>query len=62
MCIKRQGLAQHRKNGDHELPIITAGDDLKYILRYLSPGELSYKAIDVLRILLGQAFRKFTTQ
>jgi len=60
--VSTMGLAQHRKNGDQELPIVTAGDDLKYILRYLSPGQLSYKAIDVLRILLGQAFSKFTTQ
>jgi len=60
--VSTMGLAQHRKNGDLELPIVTAGDDLKYILRYLSPGELSYKAIDVLRILLGQAFLKFSTR
>ena len=59
--VSTMGLAQHRKNGSHELPIVTAGDDLKYILRYLSPGQLSYKAMDVLRILLGQAFRKITS-
>ncbi len=51
------GLGQKRRQGAIERAIVTAGDDLKYILRYLRPGEHSYKAIDVLKILLGQRFK-----
>jgi len=59
--VSTMGLSQKRKDGSIELPIITAGDDLKYILRYLSPGHLSYHAVDVLKILLGKTFHKITT-
>jgi len=48
------GLEQVRKDGTRELPLITAGDDLKYILSFLKKDETSYKAIDVLSALLGK--------
>jgi len=48
------GLEQVRKDGSKELPLITAGDDLKYILKFLKKGQSSYKAIDVLSNLLGK--------
>ena len=49
------GFGQERKD-QKELPIVTAGDDLKYILKFLEPGELIYSAIDVLKTILGQTF------
>lgn len=51
--VSNLGLEQIRKNGEVELPLVTAGDDLKYILKFLNPGETLYKAIDVLKVLLG---------
>jgi hypothetical protein len=51
------GLAQERKDGSVELPIVTAGDDLKYVLRFLAKGQLLYKAVDVLKVLLGEKFK-----
>ncbi len=53
--ISTIGLGQERKESK-EKPIVTAGDDLKYILDFLKPGELLYSAIDVLKTILGQAF------
>ena len=51
--VSTMGLAQERKDGSIELPLVTAGDDLKYILKFLPIGEKFYHAIDVLRVLLG---------
>lgn len=48
------GLGQVRNDGLEELPLVTAGDDLKYILKFLEPGKSSYRAVDVLSQLLGQ--------
>ncbi len=53
------GLGQRRQNGSHEAPIITAGDDLKYILDFLKPGETLYSALDVLKTIVGQTLRPF---
>ncbi|RJX27194.1 MAG: nitronate monooxygenase [Acholeplasma sp.] len=47
------GLGQKRKNGDHEIPIVTAGDDLKFIARFLKKGSTIYRASDVIRVLFG---------
>jgi len=55
--VSTLGLGQQRRQGAIERALITAGDDLKYILRYLKPGARSYTAIDVLKILLGQRFK-----
>ena len=48
------GFGQERKNGDKEMPIVTAGDDLKFIARFLKQGKMIYDAIDVLKVLLGK--------
>jgi nitronate monooxygenase len=55
--VATMGLAQERKDGSVELPIVTAGDDLKYVLRFLAKGQLLYKAVDVLKVLLGETFK-----
>jgi nitronate monooxygenase len=41
------------RHGVVELPLITAGDDLKDIARFLAPGATSYSARDVVEALLG---------
>lgn len=48
-------LPQVQKSGYHELPLITAGDDLKNVGRFLQPGASSYTAADVLAYLLDQS-------
>jgi len=55
--VSTLGLGQKRRQGAIERALITAGDDLKYILRYLKPGAISYTAMDVLSILLGHRFK-----
>jgi len=52
------GLGQKRRHGDIELPIVTAGDDLKFIARFLKKDEIIYSAIDVLKTILGPVFIK----
>lgn len=47
------GLAQVRKDGSEEPPLITAGDDVRDLVRWLPPGETSYSAADVLAYLLA---------
>lgn len=47
------GLGQVRK-GKHEPALITAGDDIVNIGRFLKPGKDSYTADDVLDSLLGE--------
>ncbi|MBU1141193.1 MAG: nitronate monooxygenase [Firmicutes bacterium] len=49
------GIGQKRQDGSEELPLITAGDDLKYVLRFLKPGKNNYHAVDVLSSLLGKS-------
>lgn len=46
------GLPQIRKNGFREIPIITAGDSLNTIVRFVPEGAFSYSAEDIIRILL----------
>lgn len=48
------GLPQIRKNGFREIPIITAGDALNSITRFVPEGKYSYSAEDVLRIILSE--------
>lgn len=48
------GFGQKKQDGSTEPPIITAGDDLNYILVFLRPGEKLYSAIDVLQTIIGQ--------
>ena len=47
------GHAQNREGGAVEPPILTAGDDINEIVRFLAPGEDSYSAADVVRELLS---------
>lgn len=52
--IANIGLAQVRgPNGEHaELPLITSGDDVADVARFLKPGAMSYTALEVLDELL----------
>ena len=47
------GLAQRRRDGWQELPLLTAGDDLVHLARLIPPGGDSYGAADVLEYLLA---------
>jgi nitronate monooxygenase len=46
------GLGQLQKSGDPELPLITSGDDVANVARFLKPGARTYSARDVLDYLL----------
>lgn len=46
------GLAQVRKNGDIEPPLLTAGDDLAHLQPFIQRYGTVYKAVDVLEYLL----------
>ncbi len=50
--IANIGHPQHRKDGVTERPLITSGDDLADIGRFLPPGASSYEARDVIARLL----------
>jgi nitronate monooxygenase len=47
------GHAQTRKDQSTELPLVTVGDDLSEVARFLAPGQESYSAADVVKSLLG---------
>lgn len=49
------GLAQIRKDGTTEPPLLTAGDDVAKILRFLPEGQDGYSASDVVAYLLSEA-------
>ena len=49
------GLGQTAANGEPEPPIVTAGDDVKDIARFLAPDKFSYHAVDVLNFMLGKS-------
>lgn len=46
------GLGQIQKDGLLEKPMITSGDDVADIARFLKPGATSYSALDVIEYLL----------
>lgn len=48
------GYAQVRPGGLREKPIVTAGDGLRCIARFVRPGETSYSAEDVLQTILSE--------
>ncbi|MCP4419168.1 MAG: nitronate monooxygenase [Chloroflexi bacterium] len=48
------GKPQHRRDGYVEAPLVTSGDGLAGIGRYLQPGKRSYSAKDVLDYLTGK--------
>ncbi|MCH8824531.1 MAG: nitronate monooxygenase [Planctomycetes bacterium] len=45
-------LGQIKKSGELERALITSGDDVANVARFLKPGADSYKAVDVLEYLL----------
>lgn len=47
------GLPQFQKSGYLEKPLVTAGDDAKFVARFLNKGNSSYSAEDVIRYLLS---------
>lgn len=47
------GMGQIQANGQSELPLLTAGDDLNNIVRMIKPGQKSYSAKDVIQYLLA---------
>ena len=51
--VSNIGMAQIRKGGYVEPPVITAGDDLIDIARFLRPGESTYSALNVVEALLA---------
>lgn len=48
------GLAQHQESGYTEAAMLTSGDDIDIVQRFLRPGEESYSARDVVRYLTGE--------
>ncbi len=46
------GLGQIHRGGEEERALITSGDDVANVARFLEPGASSYRAVDVLRYLL----------
>lgn len=48
------GLGQVRSENESELPLLTAGDHVTYISRFLKPGRDSYTADDVIGQLLDE--------
>lgn len=46
------GMAQYRKSGEHEPPIVTAGDEVRNIGCFVRPGSDRYSALDVIVALL----------
>lgn len=47
------GLGQVRSDHGQELPLVTAGNDVDQIVRFLKPGRDSYTAEDVIQCLLA---------
>jgi nitronate monooxygenase len=47
------GFPRHRKSGYVEKPIVTSGHDLAAVGQYLRPGNITYKAKDVVEHLLS---------
>jgi nitronate monooxygenase len=47
------GLPQLQKTGYLEKPLVTAGDDAKFVARFLASGNSTYSAEDVIRNLLS---------
>ncbi len=49
------GLGQSRSDGTVEPPILTAGNDVSQLARFIPAGSESYTAADVIRFLLGDS-------
>ena len=52
---KAKVIALLKAEGPNELPLVTAGDDLAHLARFLAPDRDSYSAADVLGYLLSPA-------
>jgi len=48
-------LGQVQRNGEHERALVTSGDDVENVARFLKPGADSYSAVDVIEYLLRDA-------
>lgn len=48
------GLGQTRSGNEPELPLLTAGNDIAQLARFLKPGVDSYRAAEVVHYLLNQ--------
>jgi nitronate monooxygenase len=46
-------LPQLQKNSYEEKPLVTIGDDVDNVKRFMKPGKRSYSAADVIQLLLG---------
>ena len=47
------GHGQTRKTGEVEPALVTVGDDLNTIASFLTPGQMTYSAADVVKSLLS---------
>jgi len=47
------GLGQRLRDGEREMPLITSGDDVADVARFLKAGDRSYSALDVIEYLLS---------
>jgi nitronate monooxygenase len=47
------GFPQTQKNGYTELPLVTSGDEVVHVAKFLKDGEDSYTAADVIEQLLA---------
>ena len=50
--VASAGFPQRRRDGYVEMPMVTAGDDLAMVRRFISPEQPNYSARDVLNYLL----------
>jgi hypothetical protein len=46
------GMGQVRRGGEQEKPLITSGDDVTNVARFLKPGACTYRAVDVIEYLM----------
>ncbi len=46
------GLGQVQRSGEHEMALLTSGDDVAHVARFLEPGASTYSAGDVIAYLL----------
>jgi len=52
------GLGQVQAGGEQEPPVVTAGDCLRTVKRFMKSGSLSYRAADVIDYVLGRRGQK----
>lgn len=56
------GHAQIRRDGSVEPALVTLGDDLNTVARFLAPGAAEYRAADVIESILGTPSKVDSTQ